>query len=259
MSDTTHLTGPEPGTDAPKPPRKRHRLRNTLLIVLALGTVGGIASAASGGSQPATATAPPASSAPAAPKWQSQGAACTPEGATGKDYSGTPLTCQGGSWSYYPEPVASDPASQPGTGNHPSPANPCGDYGTWNGASCDYPASPAPATSKPSAPATKAPAGPTVSQQQALLKAQEYLDMGGFSRLGLIGQLSSQAEQFSVADATWAVHHTGADWNAQAVIKAKQYMEMGGFSRLGLIVHLTSQAEQFTYAQATYAANQVYR
>ena len=63
MSDTTHLTGPEPGTDAPKPPRKRHRLRNTLLIVLALGTVGGIASAASGGSQPATATAPPASSA----------------------------------------------------------------------------------------------------------------------------------------------------------------------------------------------------
>jgi hypothetical protein len=257
MSDTTHLTGPE----APKPPRKRHRVRNTVLVVLALGTVGGIASAASGGSHPAAATAPPASSAPAAPKWQSQGAACTPEGAIGKDYSGTPLTCQGGSWSYYPEPVASDPASQPGTGNHPSPANPCGDYGTWNGASCDYPASPAPATSKPSAPAPAQPAGPTVSQQQALTAAQSYLDLGsGFSRAGLIDQLSSQyGNKFSVADATWAADHSGADWNAQAVMAAKGYMNLGsGFSRAGLIDQLTSPyGNKFTYAQATYAANQV--
>jgi hypothetical protein len=99
-----------------------------------------------------------------------------------------------------------------------------------------------------------------VSQQQALESAKSYLDMGtGFSEKGLIDQLSSQyGEKFSVADATWAVAHSGADWNAQAVMSAKGYMKMGGFSRAGLIDQLTSSAgEQFTLAQATYAVNQV--
>ena len=121
----------------------------------------------------------------------------------------------------------------------------------------------APATTAPAAPATSAPAapaGPTVSQQQALESAQSYLDMGtGFSRAGLIDQLSSQyGDKFSVADATWAVEHSGADWNAQAVMSAKGYMQMGGFSRASLIDQLTSPyGGQFTMAQATYAANQV--
>jgi hypothetical protein len=111
-------------------------------------------------------------------------------------------------------------------------------------------------------PAAETPATPagTVSQQQALESAKSYLDMGtGFSRAGLIDQLSSQyGEQFSVADATWAVAHSGADWNAQAVMSAKGYMKMGGFSRAGLIDQLTSPSgEQFTMAQATYAVNQV--
>jgi len=188
MSDTTHLTGPE----APKPPRKRHRVRNTVLVVLALGTVGGIASAASGSSHPA------ASQAPAAPK-------TTP------------------------------------------PAAP--------------PSSSAPAPQAPASQAPAAPAGPTTSQQQALTSAQGYLSDGqGFSRAGLIQQLSSSAgEGFSVADATWAVDHSGADWYQQAVISAKGYMSDGeGFSRQGLIDQLTSSAgEGFTYAQAVYAVNQV--
>jgi len=72
----------------------------------------------------------------------------------------------------------------------------------------------APATTAPAAPATSAPAapaGPAVSQQQALDSAKSYLDMGtGFSRAGLIDQLtSSVGEQFTLAQATYAVNQVG--------------------------------------------------
>ena len=125
------------------------------------------------------------------------------------------------------------------------------------------PASSAPAattpTEAPAAPASSAPApakpAVTVSQQQALDSARSYLDMGGFSRAGLINQLH-QFEKFPEADATWAADHSGADWNAQAVLSAKSYMDMGGFSRGSLIDQL-HQFEKFTLAQATYAANHV--
>ena len=137
------------------------------------------------------------------------------------------------------------------------------DFGVTPPAQGTQPA--APATSQPAAPATQAqppaPAGPTTSQQQALDSAQSYLADGqGFSRAGLISQLTSQyGGQFSVADATWAVDHSGADWDAQAVMSAQGYMSDGqGFSRAGLIDQLTSPyGEQFTYAQAVYAVNQV--
>jgi Host cell surface-exposed lipoprotein len=135
------------------------------------------------------------------------------------------------------------------------------------------PATPAPATSAPAAtptpttaapavvPASTAPAGPTASQAQALESALSYLGDGqGFSRAGLIAQLDSPyGGQFSVADATWAVHNSGADWNAQAVIAAKNYVSDGqGFSGASLIAQLDSPyGGQFTYAQAVYAVNQV--
>lgn len=124
------------------------------------------------------------------------------------------------------------------------------------------PATTAPASPAP-APASKAPAAPAISasQQQALDSAKSYLSDGqGFSRDGLIKQLSSAyGEKFSTADATWAVDHSGADWKAQAVLSAKSYMADGqGFSRSGLIDQLTSQyGEGFTYAQASYAATTV--
>ena len=105
------------------------------------------------------------------------------------------------------------------------------------------------------------PAGPTASQQQALISAQSYLDLGsGFSWQGLVDQLDSPyGGQFSGADATWAANHSGADWNAQAVLAAKGYMNLGsGFSRSGLIDQLDSPyGDKFTYAQAAYAAGQV--
>ena len=99
----------------------------------------------------------------------------------------------------------------------------------------------------------------TTSQVAALQSAQSYLSMGGFSRAGLIGQLTSKAgEGFKLADATWAVNHADADWNAQAVESAKSYKSMGGFSKAGLMDQLTSKAgEQFTQAQAAYAVHKV--
>jgi hypothetical protein len=109
-------------------------------------------------------------------------------------------------------------------------------------------------------PKPKAPAY-TLAQEQARLSAMDYLAMGsGFSRAGLIEQLSSSAgEGFSKADATFAVDHVTVNWNKQAVLSAKGYLSMGGgFSRSSLIEQLTSRyGEQFTLAQATYAANHV--
>ncbi|ASW84796.1 Ltp family lipoprotein [Mycobacterium intracellulare] len=89
-----------------------------------------------------------------------------------------------------------------------------------------------------------------VSQQQAVLKAKDYLDLGGFSRQGLITQLVS-FERFSVDDSTYAVDSLNVDWNQQAAKKAQDYLDMGGFSHDGLMTQLVS-FEKFTPAQAAY-------
>jgi Host cell surface-exposed lipoprotein len=121
------------------------------------------------------------------------------------------------------------------------------------------PSSPA-APPAPAAPASSAPAG-TASQAQALAAAEGYLGDGqGFSRQGLIDQLDSAAgNNFSVADATWAVDHSDANWDDQAVDCAKGYMSDGqGFSREGLIEQMTSAfGNKFTEAQAEQAATAV--
>ena len=50
----------------------------------------------------------------------------------------------------------------------------------------------------------------TVAQQQAIESADSYLDMGGFSRAGLLQQLSSSAgEGFTHAQAVYAVNQVG--------------------------------------------------
>jgi hypothetical protein len=111
-----------------------------------------------------------------------------------------------------------------------------------------------PATHKPDPKPTL-----TVAQQNAIGAAQDYLQLEGFSRLGLIGQLSSSAgEGYSVADATFAVDYLHADWNEQAVRSAKSYLSIEHFSRAGLIDQLSSSAgDQYTVAEATYAADHV--
>lgn len=78
----------------------------------------------------------------------------------------------------------------------------------------------------------------------------------GFSRLGLIQQLSSPAgDGYPLADATYAVDSLHVDWNAQAALSAKNYLSLEPFSCSGLVQQLSSSAgDQFTLAQAQYGA-----
>ncbi|MCO1339735.1 hypothetical protein BJH93_12660 [Kocuria polaris] len=92
----------------------------------------------------------------------------------------------------------------------------------------------------------------TVSQQNALRSAQNYLDFAPFSRTGLIDQL--EFEDYSTDDATWAVDRLEVDWNEQAAESAKNYLDFMAFSRQGLIDQLVF--EGFTQKQAMYGADQ---
>lgn len=107
-------------------------------------------------------------------------------------------------------------------------------------------------------PAPEAATGLTGPQKNAVRSAKQYLRMTGFSREGLIDQLSSSAgEGYDVADATAAVDSLDVDWNANAVRSAKQYLNMTGFSCKGLIDQLSSSAgEKYTESQAAYGARQ---
>lgn len=72
----------------------------------------------------------------------------------------------------------------------------------------------------------------TLAQENAIRKAQSYLDFTGFSRQGLIEQL--EFEGFSTEEATFGADNAGADWNAEAAEKAASYLELTSFSREGL-------------------------
>lgn len=96
------------------------------------------------------------------------------------------------------------------------------------------------------------------SQNNAIRSAKNYLGISGFSRIGLIKQLSSDAgDGYSIADATVAVDSLNIDWNNQAVRSAKQYLGISGFSCKGLIEQLSSEAgDGYTASQATFGAQQ---
>jgi hypothetical protein len=98
----------------------------------------------------------------------------------------------------------------------------------------------------------------SVSQNNAVRSAKQYLSISGFSRTGLISQLSSDAgDGYDVADATVAVDSLSIDWNEEAVRSAKQYLSISGFSCKGLISQLSSSAgDGYTVSQATYGAKQ---
>ena len=130
------------------------------------------------------------------------------------------------------------------------------------------PASGEPTAAPTIAVATEAPAAPPASeaplafkestftpgQENAIKKAESYLDYSAFSRQGLIEQL--EYEEFSPADATFAVDHVTVDWNEQAVKKAESYLDYSSFSKQGLIEQL--EYEGFTQAQAQYGADAAY-
>ena len=93
----------------------------------------------------------------------------------------------------------------------------------------------------------------TVSQDNALQKAKEYLKYMPFSRKGLIDQL--EYEGFSNEDAVYGVDNSGADWNEQAVKSAEKYLDFTSFSRQGLIDQL--EYEGYTHEQAVYGVDGV--
>ena len=86
----------------------------------------------------------------------------------------------------------------------------------------------------------------TLSQKNALAKAQDYLDYTSFSYKGLIEQL--EFEGFSTEDSTFAADYCGADWNVQAEKKAADYLDYTSFSHSGLVDQLIF--EGFTREQA---------
>ena len=93
----------------------------------------------------------------------------------------------------------------------------------------------------------------TMSQKNAIRKAESYLDLTGFSKSGLIKQLAF--EGFSEEDSAYAVENIQVDWKEQAVKKGKEYLDMSGFSRSGLYDQLTF--EGFTDEEATYALDTI--
>lgn len=93
----------------------------------------------------------------------------------------------------------------------------------------------------------------TLSQKNAVAKAESYLDFTSFSKSGLVKQL--EYEDFSNADSTYAVNKITVDWKEQAVLKGKSYLDFTSFSRSGLIKQL--EYEGFTNAEATYAVDQI--
>ncbi|WP_298290339.1 Ltp family lipoprotein [Novosphingobium sp.] len=98
----------------------------------------------------------------------------------------------------------------------------------------------------------------TGPQRNALRSAKQYLDLSGFSRKGLIQQLSSNAgDGYAEADAIAAVDSLAVDWKAEAAESAKQYISMTGFSCNGLIEQLSSSAgDKYTKEEAEYGAKQ---
>lgn len=90
----------------------------------------------------------------------------------------------------------------------------------------------------------------------AIRSAKQYLSFSGFSRDGLISQLSSDAgDGYEIADATFAVDSLNNNWDNEAVRSAKQYLSFSGFSCEGLIEQLSSIAgDKYTLGQATFGA-----
>jgi hypothetical protein len=106
----------------------------------------------------------------------------------------------------------------------------------------------APATTKAIPPKPRPTKALTVSQQNAVRSARNYLEILSFSRRGLTHQLAYDG--YSAADSTFAVSYLKPDWNAQAAKSAKRYLEVMAFSHKGLLRQL--EYDGFTRTQAEY-------
>ena len=93
----------------------------------------------------------------------------------------------------------------------------------------------------------------TLAQENAVNKAESYLDFTSFSKKGLIEQL--EFDGFSSEDSTFAVSNLKVDWNEQAVLKGKSYLDFTSFSRSGLIDQLVFDG--FSAEEATHAVDEI--
>lgn len=156
----------------------------------------------------------------------------------GTDDTLTPTALDGTSSSSSPasKPSSSSPASKPPSSSSTTPT-------------------PKPSTTTKTEVKKTEPAKPklTVSQEQAISKAESYLDYTAFSRKGLVEQL--KFEGFSGKDAEFAVANIKVNWNEQAAKKAQDYLDFSSFSRKGLIEQL--EFDGFTASQARYGVDQV--
>lgn len=92
-----------------------------------------------------------------------------------------------------------------------------------------------------------------MSQENAVSKAQDYLKQDNFSAKGLVEQL--EYDQFSAADAQYAVSSLSVDWNAQVAGKARSYLKQDSFSHQGLVEQL--EYDGFSSGQAEYGVDAV--
>ena len=129
----------------------------------------------------------------------------------------------------------------------PSDTTLCGEYNRDLESRGQPTIEPAPATEAVAEPTAKPTKELTVSQQNAVDKAADYLSYSAFSRSGLIKQL--KYEGFSTTDATFGTDAQKANWNEQGAKKAADYLEDSSFSRSGLIKQL--KYEGFSTKQAT--------
>ena len=99
--------------------------------------------------------------------------------------------------------------------------------------------------------------GATMGERNALGSAKQYLSVMAFSYSGLMEQLE-QFDEYSHAEAEYAVKNCGADWNEQAAKKVTEYLKVMPMSRKGLIEQLM-QFDGFTREQAMYGVEQSYK
>ena len=96
-------------------------------------------------------------------------------------------------------------------------------------------------------------AAATETQQQALDKANEYVDTLALSREGLIKQL--EHDGYTADDAAYAADNCSTSWNKEAKEMAEQYMDATTFTYDEMVEQLES--EGFTKKQAKFGANAV--
>ena len=99
--------------------------------------------------------------------------------------------------------------------------------------------------------------GATMGERNALGSAKNYLRVMSFSYSGLMEQLE-QFDEYSHAEAEYAVKNCGADWNEQAAKKVTEYLKVMSMSRKRLIEQLV-QFDGFTREQAEYGVEQSYK